>query len=64
MQQSNNYGDTAVALGDGCGRMAFGEACLAAIEGSGSAGLQRKMSNEGVDVKVVQQEGRSTRWDK
>ena len=64
MQQSNNYGDAAVALGDGCDPMAFGEACLAAIEDSGSAGLRRKMSNEGVNVKVVRQEGGSTRWDK
>jgi len=33
--------------------MAFGEACWAAIEGSGGAGLRRqwrKMSDEGVNV--------------
>ena len=64
MQQSNNHGDAAVALGDGGGAMAFGEACWAAIEGSGGTGPRRKMSNEGVDVGVVQREGRSTRWDK
>jgi hypothetical protein len=37
------------------------------IEGSGEAGprrQQQKMSNKGVDVNVVQQEGRSTCWDK
>jgi len=54
MQQSNNYGDPAVALGDGGGVMAFGEACWAAIEGSGGAGQRRKMSDEGVDVNIVQ----------
>ncbi len=56
MQQSNNHGEAAVALGDGGSAMAFGEACWAAIEGSGGAGPQRqwrKMSNEGVDVNVV-----------
>ena len=64
MQQSNNHGDSAVALGDGGGATACGEACWAAIEGSGGAGLQRKMSNEGVDIDVVRREGRSTCWDK
>ena len=47
--------------------MAFGEVCWAAIEGSGGAGLRqqrRKMSNKGINVNVVQQEGRSMRWDK
>jgi hypothetical protein len=53
MQQSNNHGDAAVALGDGGGAMAFGEACWAAIEGSGGAGPRRKMSDKGVDVDVV-----------
>ena len=57
MQQSNNYGDAAVALGDGCGAMAFGEACWAAIEGSGGTGPRRKMSNEGVGVNVVHERG-------
>jgi hypothetical protein len=64
MQQSNNHGIAAVALGDGGGSTAFGEACWAAIEGSGGAGPRRKMSNEGVDFDVVRQEGRLTRWDK
>ena len=64
MQQSNNHGDAVVALGDGGGTMAFGEACWAAIEGSGGAGPWRKMSHEGVDVDVVRREGRSMRWDK
>jgi hypothetical protein len=47
--------------------MALGEVCWAAIEGSGGAGLRRqrqKMSNKGVNVNVVQREGRSTLWDK
>ncbi len=61
MQQSNNHGNTALALGDGGGAMAFGEACWAAIGGSGGAGPRRKMSDEGVDVDVVQREGRLTR---
>jgi hypothetical protein len=39
------------------GATAFGEACWAAIEGSGFAGLRRKMSDEDVDVKVVRREG-------
>jgi hypothetical protein len=64
MQQSNNHGDAAVALGDGGGLTAFGEACWAAIEGSGGAEPRRKMSNEGVDFDVVRQVGRLTRWDK
>ncbi len=64
MQLSNNHGDAVVALGDGGGVMAFGAACWAAIEGSGRAGPQRKMSDEGVNIDVVRQEGRSTRWDK
>jgi hypothetical protein len=50
MQQSNNHGDAAVALGDGSGAMAFGEACWAAIEGSGGTGPRRNMSNEGVNA--------------
>jgi hypothetical protein len=53
MQQSNNHGNAAVALGDGGSATAFGEACWAAIGGSGGAGLRRKMSDEGVDVNVV-----------
>jgi hypothetical protein len=61
MQQSNKHGEAAVALGDGGGAMVFGEACWAAIEGSGGAGPRRKMSDEGVDVDVVQRERRSTR---
>ena len=64
MQPSNNHGDAAVALGDGGGAMAFGEVSWAAIEGSGGTGPWRKMSNEGVNVNIVQQEGRSTCWDK
>jgi hypothetical protein len=64
MQQSNNHGDAAVALGDGGGAMAFEEACWTAIEGSGGAGPRRKMSHEGVNVDVVRREGRSMRWDK
>ena len=47
--------------------MAFWEVCWAATEGSGGAGPQqqrRKMSNKGVDIDIVQQEGRLTRWDK
>ena len=64
MQQSNNHGDAAVALGDGGGATAFGEACWAAIGGSGGAGPRRKMSDEGVDVDVVRRAGRLTRWDK
>ncbi len=64
MQQSNKHGKAAVALGDGGGAMVFGEAIWAAIEGSGGAGPRRKMSDEGVDVDVVQRERRSTRWDK
>jgi hypothetical protein len=67
MQQSNNHGNAAVALGDGGGAMAYGEACWAAIEGSSSAGPWRqwlKMSNKGVDSNIVQREGRSTHWDK
>ncbi len=63
MQQSNNHGNAAVALGDGGGAMAFGEACWVAIEGSGGAGPRRKMSDEGIDVDVMRREGRSTRWD-
>jgi len=51
--QSNNHGNAAVALGDGGGTMAFGEACWAAIEGSGGAEPRRKMSNEGVGVDVM-----------
>ena len=39
--------------------MVFGGACWAAIEGSGGAGPRRKMSDEGVDVDVVRQDGRS-----
>ncbi len=57
----------AVALGDRGGAMAFGEASMAAIEGSGGAGprrQRRKMSDEGIDVDIVQQEWRLTRWDK
>ena len=56
LQQSNNHGNAAVtlALGDGGGVMAFGEACWAAIEGSGGTGPWRKMSDEGIDVDVVQ----------
>jgi hypothetical protein len=49
------------------GAMAFGGGCWAATEGSGDAGLRRqrrKMSNKGVNVDIVQQEGRLTRWDK
>ncbi len=56
MKQSNKYGKAAVALGDGGSAMAFGEACWAAIEGSGGTGLRwqrRKMSDEGVDVNVM-----------
>ena len=53
MQQSNNHGNAAVALGDGGGTMAFGEACWAAIEGSGGAEPRRKMSGEGVGVDVM-----------
>ncbi len=64
MQQSNNHVNAAVALGDGGGTMAFGEACLAAIEGSGGAEPRQKMSDEGVGVNIVQREGRLTRWDK
>ena len=47
--------------------MAFGAVCWVAIEGSGGAGPRRqwrKMSNKGVDVDVVRQEGRLKRWDK
>ena len=47
--------------------MAFGEVCWVAIEGSGGAGprrQQQEMSNKGVDVDVLQQEGRSTHLDK
>ena len=58
MQQSNNHGDVAVALRDGCGATAFGEACWAAIEGSGGAGPRRKISDEGIDVDVVRRDGR------
>ena len=60
MQQSNNHGG-------GGGTMAFGEVCWAATEGSGSAGprqQRQKMSNKGVNVNVVRQEGRSKCWDK
>ena len=60
MQQSNNHGG-------GGGTMAFGEVCWVAIEGSGGAGprrQQQEMSNKGVDVDVLQQEGRSTHLDK
>ena len=64
MQQSNNHGSTAVALGDGGGAMVFVEACWVAIGGSGGAGPRRKMSDEGVDIDVVRREGRLTRWDK
>jgi hypothetical protein len=64
MQQSNNHGNAAVALGGGSGATAFGEACWAAIGGSGGAGPRRRMSDKGVDVDVVRQEGRLTRWDK
>ena len=61
IQQSNNHGNAAVAVGDGGGTMAFGEACWAAIEGSGGAEPRRKMSDEGVGVgvDVVGREGRS-----
>ncbi len=46
------------------GTMAFGEACWAAIEGSGGAEPRRKMSDEGVGVDVVRREGRLMCWDK
>ena len=47
--------------------MAFGEACWAAIEGSGGAGPRRqwrKMSGVGVNVDAVRREGRLTHWNK
>ncbi len=56
MQQSNNHGDSMVALGDGGDAMAFGEACRATIEGSCGAGPWRqrqKMSDEGIDIDVM-----------
>ena len=56
---NNQQCNAAVALGDGGGAMAFGEACRAAIEGSGGAGPRRKMSDEGVNVNVVQRDVRS-----
>ena len=58
MQQSNNHGS---------GAMAFGEVWWVAIEGSDGAGLRRqrqKMSNEGINVDIVQQERRLMRWEK
>ena len=58
MQQSNNHGNAAVDLGDGGGTMAFGEACWAAIEGSGGAEPRRKMSDKGVSFDVMRREGR------
>ncbi len=53
MQQSNNHGNAAVALGDGDGTMAFGGACWVAIEGSGGAEPRWKMSDKGIGVDAV-----------